>query len=131
MNIKSVQIIFYCKNQTKSKEFYSKLFRQKPILDVPGMTEFRMFDNLKLGLMPEDGIAKIISPKMPHPAKGTGIPRCELYIHTENIEFDLENAINSGAIIVDKLKNRDWGDRVVYLADFDGNIIAIAEELKN
>jgi len=64
--MKDVQFILYVRNQTRSKKFYGGLFHLKPIMDVPGMTEFQLTDSVKLGLMPEKGIAK-----NPHPYNST------------------------------------------------------------
>jgi len=124
------EIILYVANQQKSRDFYSVILQMKPDLDVPGMTEFILADNLKLGLMPENGIAKILSDKTPHPKTGNGIPRCELYILTDKIEELQKTAIENGAIEVSKIEDRDWGDRVGYVADFDGHIIAFATRQK-
>lgn len=117
-------------DQQKSADFYTKLFRQNPDLNVPGMTEFKLAENCKLGLMPNKGIAKILSDKTPHPDQGNGIPRCELYFYVDHIELEFENAMKIGARLISEIKNRDWGDRVCYFADIDGHIIAFAEKLK-
>jgi hypothetical protein len=77
------EFILYVADQKKSKEFYEQVFEKAPALNVPGMTEFLLAPGIKLGLMPETGIAKIICPKMPLPSSGTGIPRCELYLKTD------------------------------------------------
>jgi hypothetical protein len=47
----------------------------EPDLNVPGITEFHLFDNCIIGLMPNDGIARILANNTPHPGSGTGIPR--------------------------------------------------------
>ena len=120
------EIILYVANQEKSKNFYAQLFHS-PSLDVPGMTEFDLGANLKLGLMPEVGIAKILNDKTPNPSSGNGIPRCELYIKSDNA-FNLFNiALKAGAVLVSDFSARDWGDTVGYVMDFDGHIIAFAE----
>lgn len=124
------EIILYVSNQEKSKDFYSAILKQEPSLHVPGMTEFSLGDNFKLGLMPESGIAKIISPIMAQPVSANGIPRCELYLVSEQIQELFELAIELGAKKVSKIKLRDWGDTVGYVADFDGNIIAFAKHGK-
>ncbi len=80
-----------------------------------------------LGLMPDDGIAKILQDKTPHPATGSGIPRCELYLLDENITACTERAISMGAKIISEAALRNWGDTVVYLSDLDGHVIAFAE----
>lgn len=79
--------------------------------------------------MPNNGIAKIITPAMIHPENGNGIPRCELYFYVENIEDEFENAKKAGAKIISEIENRNWGDRVCYLADSDGHIIAFAKKI--
>ncbi|MCC6721803.1 MAG: lactoylglutathione lyase [Bacteroidia bacterium] len=121
------EIIFYVADQNRSSDFYSHILNLKPTLYVPGMTEFELSDNLKLGIMPENGIAKILKNKTPHPQSGNGIPRCELYIKTDNAEEFYQRAIISGAKSVSKMQKRDWGDTVGYVADFDGHIIAFAK----
>ena len=94
------------------------------------MTEFIFTENCKLGLMPNNGIAKILSDKTPHPELGNGIPRCELYFYVENIELEFENAMKIGANLISDITERDWGDRVCYFSDFDGHIIAFAQKSK-
>lgn len=79
--------------------------------------------------MPNQGIAKILLDKTPHPAQGSGIPRCELYLYVENIEFEFENATKIGAKLISEIKNQNWGDKVCYFADADGYIIAFVEKL--
>ena len=121
------EIILYVADQNKSSDFYSLVLNIKPSLYVPGMTEFELSPNLKLGLMPEKGIVKILKNKTPNPHDGNGIPRCELYIKTENADAYYEKAIIAGAKPVSKMQKRDWGDTVGYVADFDGHIIAFAK----
>ena len=121
-----LEFILYVSNQEKSRDFYQILLQQKPSLDVSGMTEFTLNDFVKIGLMPNDGIAKIITPKLPHPTSGIGIPRCELYLQVDNIESIFEEAKQAGATEVSPIALRDWGDYVGYISDFDGHIIALA-----
>lgn len=130
MNINSIEIILYVADQCRSAGFYSKIFRKEPSLDVPGMTEFVLSEKCKLGLMPNRGIEKIIANKMPPPDSGSGIPRCELYLDVNDIEFEYENALKNGAKLISPIEDRNWGDRVCYLADHDGHIIAFAERIK-
>ena len=128
MTINQFEIILYVKDQQRSRNFYSAVLQKEPVLDVPGMTEFILADNLKLGLMPENGIVKILSDKTPHPSSGNGIPRCELYIHTDNIDEVFALAKKAGAKEISGIQERNWGDTVGYLADFDGHIIAFAKK---
>ncbi len=128
MEIKHFEFILYVSNQEQSKLFYQILFNQEPTLNVPGMTEFTLNDYTKIGLMPNDGIAKIVSPTLPHPENGNGIPRCELYLTIENLEEHFSRLLNAGGLLISPISSRDWGDTVGYLADFDGHVIALASK---
>lgn len=125
------EIILYVANQQKSKDFYEAVLQKSPSLNVPGMTEFTLSKDLKLGLMPENGIAKILSDKTPHPNTGNGIPRCELYLLMDSIEEAYARAIKVGAKEISKIADRDWGHNVGYVADPDGHIVAFAQLLPN
>jgi uncharacterized glyoxalase superfamily protein PhnB len=125
------QFILYVADQNRSKNFYSSVLGISPVLDVPGMTEFELHNGVKLGLMPETGIAKILGSKTPNPESGNGIPRCELYLKSNYAEQFLERALAAGAKLLSPLSNRDWGDKVAYVSDFDGHIIAFAETINH
>ena len=127
----SVEIILYVSDQEKSMQFYEKLFRVSPDLHVPGMTEFRLSENCKLGLMPNNGIAKILSDKTPHPTTGNGIPRCELYFNVDDVEYEFQHALNIGATLISEIEVRSWNEKVCYFADNDGHIIAFAEKIND
>ncbi len=122
----TTHFILYVSNQETSTRFYSELLELKPILNVPGMTEFQLNNHTKLGLMPEKSIAKILM-NMPNPALANGIPKCELYLFVNDVKKTFNKAIKLGAKEINLPQERDWGDFVGYVSDFDGNIIAIAE----
>lgn len=128
-HIITAEFILYVIDQQKSTDFYTKLFRINPDLNVPGMTEFQLAENCKLGLMPNHGIEKILSDKIPHPNQGNGIPRCELYFYVDNIELEFDNATKIGAKLISPVEDRDWGDKACYFADLDGHIIAFAQRI--
>ena len=121
-----VEFILYVADQERSKNYYSKVLGIEPVLNVPGMTEFLLSENVKLGLMPEEGIAKIISGHMPHPAEANGIPRCELYLRVTDVNEYCERALAEGGKLVSPVQARDWDDTVGYIADPEGHILAFA-----
>lgn len=123
-----LEFILYVADQSKSTNFYEQLFDKKPVLDVLGMTEFLLTQNVKLGLMPENGIAKIVCPILPHPENGNGIPRCELYFKVADPLNYIERGIKLGGKNVSPLQDRDWGDKVGYISDLDGHVIAFAQK---
>lgn len=120
------EFILYVADQGRSTAFYSRLLGRASVLDVPGMTEFELGPGAKLGLMPEQGIARIISGPLPHPAQGQGVPRCELYLVVADLEAAVQRALDAGALPVDPASDRDWGHRVAYFADPDAHVVALA-----
>lgn len=123
----NVIFILYVKNQQESCDFYRSLLLKEPLLNVPGMTEFELSDTSILGLMPESGIVKILENAVPHPSKGNGIPRCELYLTVDNPAEYFKRAVKLSAVPVSEMKLRDWGDEAAYCADPDGHIIAFTK----
>lgn len=126
-HFKTVHIILYVQHQVESTSFYQQILQQEPVLNVPGMTEFDLSENLKLGLMPNAGIAKILQEKTPHPDEAQGIPRCELYLKGDDVQQAYEQAIKAGAKLISPIEDRNWGDKVCYFSDPDGHIIAFAQ----
>lgn len=124
--IKASEIILYVKNQELSARFYQELFRSEPDLNVPGMTEFIISENLKIGLMPTDGITRLLGNSIPNPDEADGIPRCELYFIVEDVHAEFQHAIECGAKPISPVLLRDWGDSVCYFSDPDGHVIAFA-----
>ncbi len=125
--MKQVEFILYVSDQARSRDFYKEILQLEPSLDVDGMAEFTLAENCKLGLMPEKGIVKILQNRTPKPESGNGIPRCELYFHTENVDECFKRALVAGAKEISAVQLRDWGDVVAYVADLDGHIIAFAK----
>ena len=128
MKLEFIHIILYISNQEKSTEFYTNLLNKKPILNVPGMTEFQLNKFTKLGLMPEKSIKNIIGNNMPNPNLANGIPKCELYLFVSDVTKTFKKAIKLGAKEINLPQERDWGDFVGYVSDFDGNILAFAKK---
>lgn len=110
-------------------KFYATLFEQQPKLHVPGMTEFELGNGVVLGLMPNDGIAKIVTPILPNPAEGRGIPRCELYLYVSDLDEVYQRLHQQSIKWVSELQGRNWGDRACYFSDPDGHVIALAEKV--
>lgn len=129
-HIQLIEIILYVNDQEASSIFYERILRRKPNLNVPGMTEFILSENCKLGLMPNKGIAKVLGDKTPHPDTGNGIPRCELYLYVDNIQYEFDNAIKCGAKLISPITEMNWGDNACYFSDPDGHILAFAEKSK-
>lgn len=124
----NLMIILYVKNQEESRLFYEKLFGYKPTLNVPGMTEFHLVLNVLLGLMPEEGVMKILENKIPNPKNANGVPRSEIYLYVDEPNEYYIRAIDAGGTGISKTNLRNWGDYVAYCSDIDGHILAFAKK---
>ena len=124
-----IEIIFYVADQRMSKQFYQFVLNAKPILDVPGMTEFLLSKDCKLGLMPETGIAKILGDKVPHPSTGNGIPRYELYLYTTGTADYYQRLVIAGAKEI-SLSKKGLGEIVPVISVIEtAYVIAVAEKI--
>ncbi|MBB6217992.1 putative enzyme related to lactoylglutathione lyase [Anaerosolibacter carboniphilus] len=130
MNIskeKGVIFIIYAEDQDKSKAFYQKVLESRPTLDVPGMTEFKLNEYAVLGIMPEEGIYRVLEGKIPHPNEASKKPRCEIYIYVDDPDKYLDRLVEAGGTYISEGKIRSWGDCVSYGSDLDGHILAFAK----
>lgn len=123
MGVKQVHFILYVRNQAASRDFYEQLLGRSPRLDVPGITEFELGGGAVLGLMPEDGIEKLL-PIQTSPAT----PRCELYLVFDDLTPVLERGLAAGGRLLSAAEVRSWGARVAYLLDPDQHVVALADE---
>jgi uncharacterized protein len=128
MDISRVNFILYVRDQRASAEFYRKALDAEPILDVPGMTEFRLRDGVVLGLMPELGIMRLLHGAV-DPALAEGSPRAELYLLVDDPAACYASALAAGAEELSPLQDRDWGEAAAYCRDPDGHVLAFARLL--
>jgi predicted enzyme related to lactoylglutathione lyase len=123
-----VIFIIYVADQGKSRIFYEQVLEKPPVLDVPGMTEFQINENSKLGIMPEEGIARLLGDHCTPPPWPKDFPRCEIYLMAEDVEASFKKLIDAGGKTMSPPSLRNWGDIVAYGADPDGHIIAFAQK---
>jgi catechol 2,3-dioxygenase-like lactoylglutathione lyase family enzyme len=125
--LEKVHFILYVADQRRSAEFYSRVLGYPPDLDVPGMTEFELPGGSILGLMPEEGVRRLLGPSLPDLRRAQGIPRSELYLVVDDPRGSHERAIKAGAVELSAVQPRDWGHSAGYSLDPDGHVVAFAE----
>lgn len=118
--------ILYVRDQEASTRFYKTALAQDPILNVPGMTEFRLSAESVLGLMPEKGIKRLLGSSIQDPETTNGIARAEIYLTVPKPEEFLERALGAGGKLLSNVESRNWGDKAGYVADLDGHVVAFA-----
>lgn len=126
----SAIIILYVADQVRSKRLYATMLGVEPVLDVPGMTELPLTEGARLGLMPSDGIKRLLGDAIAHPDEARGIPRCELYLRVDDPRAWYERALAAGARAIDEPRERSWGELAAYVADPDGHLVAFARPLE-
>lgn len=126
----NIMFVIYVKDQEESKVFYEKVLGCKPKLHVSGMTEFELSDGVSLGIMPEEGIMRILENKIPNPKNANGVPRSEIYLFVNEPDEYYSKLVEAGGIGISKTELRNWGDYVAYGSDIDGHILAFAKKLK-
>jgi predicted enzyme related to lactoylglutathione lyase len=113
--------ILYVADQGRAKAFYQHVLGAEPELDVPGMTEFDL-GGATLGLMPAANMADLLAGRI---QVGHG-QRCELYLRRPDAPQAMERAVASGAVLLDPIVERSWGEQVGYVLDPDGHVLALA-----
>jgi len=119
--------IIYVADQQASRDFYSAVLEKEPVLDVPGMTEFRLMDGSALGLMPEKGILRLLGDSLPEPAIAHGGLRAEIYLLVADPQQCLVRAVGAGATLLSECQDRNWGDWAGYCLDADGHVLGFGK----
>jgi GNAT superfamily N-acetyltransferase/catechol 2,3-dioxygenase-like lactoylglutathione lyase family enzyme len=138
--VKKAHFILFVRDQERSTEFYRAALDMPPRLHVPGMTEFELPGGGVLGLMPEEGAARLLgaafsalpsseSPRSPSAAPSSRPPRSELYLLVSDPASFNRRALAAGAREASALAERNWGHEAAYSLDPDGHVIAFAREL--
>ena len=124
-----VHFILYVSDQKHSAAFYSTVLGKDPILDVPGMTEFSIGEQTILGLMPSEGIIRLLG-RIGDPSSMPDVLRGEIYLVVDDPAAFHESSLLAGAQELSPLAPRDWGELVAYSLDADGYILAFASPTK-
>ena len=118
--------ILYVNDQALSRSFYAAALAVQPRLDVPGMTEFDLPGGGVLGLMPIEGIKKLLGPNLPDPSRAQGFPRAELYLLVDHPDLHHSQAVRAGGKELSPLLARSWGHSAAYCLDPDSHVLAFA-----
>lgn len=101
--------IFYVLDQEASTRFYERVLLSSPVLNVPGMTEFQLDRGSKLGLMPYEGINRLLGSHLTSPDQACGNPNSELYLIVDDPFEYHQRSLKHGATELSPVQERDWG----------------------
>jgi predicted enzyme related to lactoylglutathione lyase len=125
-NNQSMMIVIFVKNQEKSRDFYMEVLGMEPFMDVPGVTEFKLDDNMLLGIMPSEGVKNMMDIKTINHWEAGETPKCQIYLPVDEPDEYYNRAIKAGGIGIIEGKSTPWGGYICYCMDLDGNLLAFA-----
>ncbi len=129
MIVRMVMTVFAVQDLAVSRKFYQDVFGWPINLEFPVLVSFKMSSNIELMLYDKDAFARNTG-QMPVFATENSTSSTELYFHVDDIEEVIRKLEKAGARVLSELKPRDWGDKVAYYADPDGNVLAVASPIQ-
>lgn len=124
--IKFNYTILYVKDVTASIVFYEKAFGFKRKFITPENSYGELLTGDTILSFASVDLAKTNLSGGFIESKATGRPfGIEIGFTTENVELVFNHAVKKGAIVVEKMKTKLWGQTVAYVKDIDGFLIEI------
>lgn len=111
------------------RSFYSALLGWQQVVDAPVYVELASSAGLRLGLYQDDAFSRNTGVPPAAPPAPTSTTRTELYLHCEDLDDAVTRAHASGARILATRSPKPWGDEAAYIADPEGNVVALARPL--
>jgi catechol 2,3-dioxygenase-like lactoylglutathione lyase family enzyme len=103
--------------------FYTAALGWPHVVDTPVYVELQHADGLRLGLYADTHFAHNVGER---PAPSVGLTRTELYLYCDDLAAAIERAQRAGARLLGPRALREWGDEAAYVADPEGNVVALA-----
>jgi lactoylglutathione lyase len=104
--------------------FYRAVLGWPAVVEVPVYVELQHEGGVRLGLYVDRNFGVNLG-TMPPPSPP--LTRTELYLACDDLPAAIDRAVAAGARLLSPRAPRDWGDEVAYLADPEGNVIALAD----
>jgi ribosomal protein S18 acetylase RimI-like enzyme len=108
--------------------FYQAAFGWPVAVEVPVYVELALPHGQRLGLYRRDAFTANTG-TAPADLPGDALAPCELYLSCADLPAAVARARAAGARLLSPAAARSWGDEVAYLADPDGNVLALARPL--
>ncbi len=124
-DVAHVLTILAVRDLARSRAFYSALLGWQVTTVAPAYVELTHPAGMRLGLYVREGFGRNVG-RTPIAAAGEELHAAELYFHTADPIAVVERAAPLGGRTLSALARREWGDEVLYLADPDGHVVAVA-----
>lgn len=109
----------------RARKFYEEAFGWARVVDAPVYVEHALPGGMRVGLYQREGFGHNTG-RVPVRVPAGELAPAELYLIVEDLEGAVARASGAGARLLSPAAPRDWGDTVAYLADPDGNVLALA-----
>ena len=127
--MREAYFIFYVRDQSASAVYYAEVLGLQPILDVPGITEFRLLDGSIFAVMPLESAARLLGSAAGISSDAPVATRAEMYLVVDDPDSFHARALERGATELSPMQVRDWDHRAAYSMDADGHVLAFAEKI--
>jgi uncharacterized protein len=127
--MKEIYFLLYVSDQRRSADFYKKVLQLEPILDVAGITEFRLKEGTVLAVMPVESAAKLIGAQHFPESGPSRSPKAEVYLVVDDPASYHRRSLDCGGTELSPMQVRNWGHRAAYSLDPDGHVLAFAEKI--
>jgi lactoylglutathione lyase len=123
-DVRLALVILAVEELPRSIAFYRAVTMWSVVVETPVYAELLSSNGFRLGLYDRRGFGRNIK-RVPEPIAGP-VATTEVYLFVDDIDAMMARARDAGASLLDDASDRPWGDRVGYVADPDGYVIAFA-----
>ena len=124
MTLDLALVILAVEQLPRSVAFYRELLGWTQPVETPVYCELECPNGMRLGLYDRRNFGNNIG-QVPEPIAGP-VATTELYFYAEDLDAMVARACGAGATVLSPASDRPWGDRVAYVADPDGFVVAFA-----
>ena len=125
MTAQPILVVLAVSDVPRAVAFYRAAFGWSVVVDATVYVELETPGPFRVGLYARTGYAMNTGrpPVLVPPAE---IAPFELYVRVDDLPGLVASAVAAGARVLSPAAVRSWGDEVAYLADPDGNVLALA-----
>jgi lactoylglutathione lyase len=116
--------VVYAEDVTQSARFYEALGFEEHVRMPPGP------EPGYVGMRRDDSELAVVTHESPRQLLGLEVghgPRFELFVYVHDLDDEVRQLRGSGVVIMREPEQMPWGERVAYVADPDGNPVALAD----
>jgi lactoylglutathione lyase len=118
--------IVYAADVERAARFYEELgferFYRHPADGEAGYVGLRLGES-------QLGVVTVAAPQAMHGATIGTDPRFELFVYVDDVDAEVERLRAAGVRVLRETEDMDWGERLAYAADPEGNPVALAAPL--